>query len=183
MASLDRCERTIDAGELGGRLFFNVAGLGFDAAVARTSNRSRRRRGLLRYGMTAARLLPTYRSQTYEIDVDGSLLRTRALLIAVANGPQYGAGVRIAPHARPDDGQLEVVVVEDRPLRQVVWQIPRLFSGAVDRVPGVVTHPVRQARFSSDRRILFHVDGEVVEGDEALTVRVMPGALRVRAPR
>ncbi len=180
--ALGGTELVMDAGECNGRLFFNVAGVGLDAAVARAFNRCSRRSRLV-YGIVVARYLATYDAQAYEIDIGGSLLRTRALLVAVANAPQYGAGAAIAPGARLDNGHLEVVVVEDRPLRQVLWQLPRLFNDSIDRAPGVVTRSTREVRFASDRPILFHVDGEAIEGNRALAIRVMPGVLRVRIPR
>ena len=181
-AALRGTELVMDAGECNGHLFFNVAGVGLDAAVARAFNKSPCRNRLV-YGVIVLRYLATYDAQTYEIEMDGSLLRTCAMLVTVANGQGYGTGTAIAPRARLDDGQLDVVVIEDRPLRQVLWQLPRLFDGSIDRAPGVVTRSTREVRFTSDRPLLFHVDGEAIEADRALAVRVVPGALRVRIPR
>ena len=55
-------ERLIDAGEIGGRLFFNVAGIGFDAHVARLFNERGLRRGFLAYVTTSLVELFGYRS-------------------------------------------------------------------------------------------------------------------------
>jgi len=57
--ALQGAERTIDAGEIAGRLFFNVAGLGFDASLARIFN-TFERRGLQNYIMSSLRELLSY---------------------------------------------------------------------------------------------------------------------------
>lgn len=66
-AALRGTLRAIDAGELNGRPFFNIAGVGFDAHIASRFDRAKRR-GLVTYVRVSARELLTYRSMTYRID-------------------------------------------------------------------------------------------------------------------
>ena len=88
--------RDIDAGELGSRTFFNVAGIGLDAHVAACFDRDDGgRRGLGTYLRIAARELLTYRPRNYRINRNGDHLAVPALLIALANSPQFGNGARI----------------------------------------------------------------------------------------
>ncbi len=61
-------ERLIDAGEIGGRLFFNVAGIGFDAHVARLFNERGLKRGFLAYVTTSLVELFGYRAASYRIN-------------------------------------------------------------------------------------------------------------------
>jgi YegS/Rv2252/BmrU family lipid kinase len=132
-------ERVIDAGELDGHLFFNLAGIGLDARVAhRFAQDGLVRRGFARYLEIAMRELVTFEADEHTITFDGvETVRERAMLIAIANGRQYGNNARIAPHARMDDGRLDVVVVAGRPLVEALLQVPRVFTGTVDRVRGV----------------------------------------------
>ena len=61
-------DRVIDAGELGGRLFVNVAGIGFDAAIARRfAGRAPGQRGFLPYLSIAVREIARYSAETYSI--------------------------------------------------------------------------------------------------------------------
>jgi diacylglycerol kinase (ATP) len=53
--------------------------------------------------------------------------------VAIANGRQYGNGAVIAPHARLDDGRLDVVIVRDRARMRVLLELPVVFAGRVDR--------------------------------------------------
>lgn len=177
-------ERLIDAGEIDGHLFFNVAGIGLDARVAhRFAQDGLARRGLTRYLEIAMRELFAYEPAEHTITIDGGeMLRERALLIAIANGRQYGNNARIAPHARVDDGRLDVVVVADRPLLEALLEVPRVFTGTVDRVRGVINRTAESVEISSARPVLFHIDGEPLVGSARILARARPGALRVRVP-
>ena len=177
--------RAIDAGELGGRPFFNLAGLGFDARVASRFDRAGRR-GLATYVRVSARELMTYRAATYWIDPGsgsgrGEMTPRRALLVAFANSPQFGNGARIAPSARVDDGLLDLVVYEERSRFSTLRVLPRLFIGGIEKVRGFSIRQVERARVESDAPITFHVDGEPAQGGTVIEARVLPGAIRVCA--
>jgi diacylglycerol kinase family enzyme len=49
----------------------------------------------------------------------------------------------------------------------------------VERIPGCSICHVERATIESDEPLLFHVDGEPVQGGKQVRVRVHPGALRV----
>ncbi len=175
--------RRIDVGEMGDRLFVNVAGIGFDAHVAWQFNETgTRRRGLARYASLAGRALMTYRPENYTIRTgvpEETSPALRAVLITVANSPEFGNGAVIAPGARVDDGLLDLVVMEERSRINTIVQLPRLFQGTVDRARGCSIRRIARATIESERPMVYHVDGEPVQGGTSLRVRVHPGALYV----
>jgi YegS/Rv2252/BmrU family lipid kinase len=179
-ALLEACAaapRAVDVGELGGRLFVNIAGVGFDAHVAACfDRRTSGWRGWSGYAQVTLRELLRYKAGTYRVD---GRAPCRALMIAVANAAQYGNGAVIAPHARVDDGRLDLVLVEESSRIATLLAVPWLFSGAVGRVPGVSMQQVERTAIESDHPMAFHVDGEPVRGGTRLEARVHPGALRV----
>ena len=197
-AALRGAPRVIDAGELGGRPFFNVAGIGFDARIASRFDRMPKR-GLATYVRVSARELFAYRAVSYRIHcgdaqrdpervaehagsegrptLSGSV--HRALLVTVANSPQFGNGARIAPLAKLDDGRLDLVVFEEVSRFATICAVPRLFRGGVERVRGMSTRQIERGRIESDTPMAFHVDGEPVEGGTILEIRVLPKALTV----
>jgi diacylglycerol kinase (ATP) len=183
-AALNGRPRVIDAGELGGRPFFNVAGIGFDAHIATCFDRAPRR-GLATYVRVSARELLTYRAISYRIECGDSegvaalASSQRALLVTIANSPQFGNGAKIAPFARVDDGRLDLVVYEEVSRFATLRALPKLFSGGIERVRGVTTRQIERGRIESDAPMAFHVDGEPVEGGTTLEVRVLPRALTV----
>ncbi len=105
----------------------------------------------------------------------------RAVIIAVANSKQYGFGATIAPAARLDDGLLDMIAIEDRGIAGNLVRVPALFTGRLDRRAGVRSARVRQLVIRSKSPMLFHVDGEAVQGGDVLSVHVHPAALRLRA--
>ena len=178
-----RSERVIDAGEIEGRLFFNLAGLGLDAQVAHEfAVHGLVRRGFGRYLEITAHRLFAFRPSEHTIVADGISMRTRALIIALANGRQYGNGAVIAPDARMDDGTLELVVIKERSALAAIAQMPIVFAGWIARLPGVMTMSVREVTITSAGPTIYHADGEPCSGGPTISARIRPQALRVRVP-
>ncbi len=183
-AALGGRDRLVDVGEIDGRSFFNIAGIGFDAVIAQQFNaRAQGQRGLgpyLRIGLTQAF---RYRGVRYRVVLDGEALESDALLIAFANGREYGNNLQLAPHARLDDGKLEAVVVADRHPLARLWSSRHLALGSAHRAPGLTLRSIERAEIESDQPILYHVDGEPGLADRSVTVSIRPEALRVKVPR
>jgi YegS/Rv2252/BmrU family lipid kinase len=178
--ALDGSPRAIDAGELGGRLFFATAGIGFDAHVAASFDRDvGGRRGFLTYLRIAIRELRRYQSSTYRVHVGGQIQQRRALMMTLANASQFGNGARIAPGAKLDDGALDLVVFEEVSRFRTVCAVPRLLTGRVGSVRGWSSVQIERAAVECERPMAFHVDGEPVQGGTRLEARVHSGALRI----
>jgi YegS/Rv2252/BmrU family lipid kinase len=179
-AALKSEARLIDVGELEGRLFVNVAGVGIDAHVADRFNAADNpRRGLAGYARLVARALATYLPRVYRISTPAGRVEARALLVTIANAPQWGNGAQIAPGALVDDGLVDLVVLAERSRFRTLCQLPRLFNGTVARIQGCTISRVRDVTIECDEPMTFHVDGEPHQGGKCLRGRVHPGALRV----
>jgi YegS/Rv2252/BmrU family lipid kinase len=182
--AFDGVTRTIDAGVMADRPFFNIAGIGFDARIARLFNeRGPGRRGPLPYIVIGLREGCLYPGGEYRVDLNGDRRQLRALLIAFANGREYGMGARIAPQAELDDGLLDATVVEYRPLLSRFWDARHLALGTAHRAASVYTQRVTNAVVESDGPMEFHVDGELGIAERRIDVRVLPAALKVRVAR
>ncbi len=180
-AAFDGETRTIDAGLIAGRPFFNIAGIGFDARVATLFNaRGAGRRGGWPYVLIGVREAWRYVAAEYVVDLDGDRRQMRALLIAFANGREYGMGARIAPLAQLDDGLLDATIVEERPTLTRFWHARHLALGTPHLAPSVHVRQVRQATVDAEFPMEFHVDGEpgLVQGP--VEVRILPAALKIR---
>ena len=184
--------RSIDAGELHGSLFFNVAGVGFDARIADRLAAPGARRGLLGYVLATLGELRAYEPGTYSIhnafDVNGQahmadIIDRRALLIAVANSRQYGSGAQIAPAALLDDGMMEIVVVEPQSALSILKQLPAFFRGTLGEGNGIIMRSAATMEISCAHPIRFHVDGEPREGPKSISLRTRRGALVVKVSR
>ncbi len=171
--------RRIDAGEINGQLFFNVAGVGLDARVAHAFAQRTGRRGLRSYLRLGAQELLRYQAQGYDVESDGETASGRMLFIAMANSRQYGSHGCIAPSARLDDGRLDLVIVEDQPLWRVMTRVPAFFSGRLTPAGGLRMSTFTRARIATAGRLDVHLDGEPATLAGPLDIRVHPGALTV----
>ena len=175
--------RSIDTGYVAGRAFLNLAGVGFDAAVAARVNTRNVRRGLWPYvaGIHGEwRTFPTHRF-TLHLD-EAAPLDVEAHLVVVCNGQQYGHGARVAPHASFDDGWLDVVAVPRITASRLLRHGWRLFNGSLLRVPGVGSWRARQVTVSQEVPLPVHLDGEVVSPDTTRTFLLRARSLIVKTP-
>jgi len=184
-AALTGQDRMIDAGELNGRVFFNAAGVGFDAHVAAVfASSAGQARGFASYASVTIRELFRYAAGEYVISAEGQVGRTRrALLISVANTRQWGSGARIAPAALMDDERLDLVIVPLLPPAVVLANTWRLFAGSIGGWSAVETQRIHAATIRCTPPAPVHVDGEPLGRIDAVDIRVIPAALRVRAQR
>jgi diacylglycerol kinase (ATP) len=122
-----------DDGLLHSRHFVNIASLGVSGPTARAVNSARsgdRRAGKLVFLSHSLRELIRYKFQDVRITVDdGEPIEARVALLAVANAPYFGGGMRIAPDAAPDDAVFEVVIVHARSKLSLLRDLRLIYSG------------------------------------------------------
>jgi diacylglycerol kinase (ATP) len=181
--------RTMDVGMANGKPFLNVAGAGFDAAVGLAFDQHGKRggrRGLSTYFRVGLRVALGYRSQVMAVEAgeasgEAPWERT-ALLVAFANGRQYGGGAVIAPRARLDDGQLDVITVEDAPVVETAWNSARMYLGQIERVRRYRRVLAPAAVLSGSQPMVFHRDGEPEPPAQRFEIGIQTRALRVLVP-
>lgn len=177
--------RRMDVGFANERLFLNVVGAGFDADVAHAfhQRRERGRRGVLGYLRLCLQMVLSHQPNSWRAETEGGLFEGRALIVAVANGRQYGGGARVAPRARLDDGVLDLAILEEAPLLELLWGARRIFVGDLDKLRPYRHLAARRVVIEAATPAFFHRDGEPEEAVSRLEVRVEPKALTVVVPR
>jgi YegS/Rv2252/BmrU family lipid kinase len=173
--------RTIDVGEIDGRRFLGVASFGFDSGANRIANEARWVRGKLVYLYAAIRALAAWRPARFSLAIDGDEREFTGYSVAVANSGMFGGGMRVAPDAEIDDGQLDVVYVTHHSKLRYLRGLPSVFSGKHVEKPEVVVLRGSEVKLSADRPFAIYADGDHL-ADLPVTVRVLPRALEVIAP-
>jgi diacylglycerol kinase (ATP) len=182
--AIGRATRRIDAavavnGVGQRRWFASAGGIGFDAQVAAAmSSRRGWQSGRVGYLLTTLTELRRFDNRHLQIVLDGELVERRALLVAIANGPYYGGGMRIAPDAAPDDGWLDLCVVGDVSRLTAIRELPNLYRGTHVRHPAVSIHRARRVEVSGDEPTHAHLDGEPF-GGLPLSVEITATCLEV----
>jgi YegS/Rv2252/BmrU family lipid kinase len=171
----------VDLGEADGRTFMGIASLGFDSEANRIANDAPPQLGRLVYMYGAVRALAAWRPARFTVDVDGARTDFRGWSVAAANSGFYGGGMRLAPHARLDDGALDVVLVGDCSRLRYARTAPKVFRGAHVREPMVTELRGAEVRVSADRPFTVFADGDPI-GSVPITLRAVPAALEVLLP-
>jgi diacylglycerol kinase (ATP) len=165
--------------------FCCAAGAGLDAEVARRANSLpawlRARGG---YFLAAIAALASYPAQTFTVtasDRDGRPCRTLAetgFLVAFANAPWYGHGMRIAPQASLDDGEVDVCFVRAMSRLRLLGLFPKVYRGKHVGLPEVEYFRAPRLRIESEQPLAVHADGEPA-GTTPVEISVLPRALQV----
>jgi len=177
--------RTIDAlrhvDAHGGRHWFvGVLGAGFDSVVNERANTWPWPKGNMRYNLAILRELPLFKAIPYVVTIDGVRHETRAMLVAVGNGPSYGGGMQVLPGAKFDDGLLDVLILHQISTLEFLKVFPKVFKGAHVTHPAVEIIQGRSVTLEAEC-IMSYADGERFAA-LPITVEVVPGAVTVLAP-
>ena len=176
--------RAVDLGTVNGRLFLNVVGIGFDAAVARLATVDNRLlSGYPAYVSAFLAKAATFKSFPVTVHCGEDVIEERrAMLAVVANGSYYGGWLCIAPQARVDDGRLDLCLVRKTNAAAMSALAIRAFvkkhlaSGAVHTASCTAGITV-----NAPEDIPVHLDGEIT-GSLPAKIGILPGALRVLSP-
>jgi len=165
------------------RFFANVGSVGMSGAVARRANSmSKALGGRATFYYALTREFLGWKNTEVTVRFDGGERRGRMHDVIVANGQWHAGGMKLAPDALPDDGAFDVILIGDVSKLDFVTTSPKLYKG------GHVHHPrvevLRSAWIEVDaaRPLPVELEGEPV-GTTPARFDVVPGALRVRAPR
>lgn len=174
--------RLIDCGLADGHPFFTVAGIGFEACIAEKFNQLERR-GFLRYVTTSARALHRWVPEAYVIEHPHGRETIRAFTLAVGNSDQYGNNAFIAPGARVNDGLLDLCAIPQITGLNAVPIGVRLFTGKIDRQPGVILRRAERFTVHRDAAGPLHTDGEIHPVGRVIEFSIRARSLRIMTPR
>jgi diacylglycerol kinase (ATP) len=173
--------RPADLATVAGRGYLNVAGAGFDSEVNRVANQRLGWAGNRpRYVGAVLAQLAVGRTARFRLVLDGHAHELTGWLIAVANGPGYGGGMRVAPQASLADGLLDVVVIAGIGKLEFLRTFPKVFGGRHVEHPAVTVHRAARVELDADRPLHVYADGEPA-GTLPATFEVRPAAVTVLA--
>jgi len=166
---------------IGEQFFINVATGGMGAEISGLANKEMKKRwGKLAYLRASLEVARGYGAKEVALTLDGAEHYVRAVNLAIGNCRYAGSGWLAAPRANPEDGLLDLVVIEDVGAWEVLNLAPTVLADSdyVD-IEGIFFARAKKIRVETPTRGLeFTVDGEVI-GDEPAEFSVIPHALKV----
>lgn len=176
------------SGEPTVRYFANIASVGLSGVIVDAVNRARIAKlfgGKFAFAFHSVLSMLTYREQMVRIRVDKAYDEIASIsTFAVANGQYFGGGMRVAPHASPDDGLFDVIIMGGASKHRALADLKSMYTGEHLNIPGVrallgakiMAAPVAE---TMGRPVLIEVDGESA-GQLPATFEILPRALNLR---
>ncbi len=172
----------IDTALLNEYPFVNLAGIGFDALVAKRFKESRVR-GFIGYFLYALNESFKFRMLDVDITLDGKQFHRACLLVEVANAPVYGYGFSIVPPAKFNDGKLEVLIVNKAPKWRYLLESWRFLNHSFHQSPLVECYTCEKVTLHPNGPAAFHLDGEGYDLNGPAQISIVPKSLMVMAPK
>ena len=174
----------LDLGRFNGERFAVMAGAGFDASMIQQAEGSLKDRfGRVAYVWTGSKNL---RAKPFKakIVVDGvPWYAGAASCILVGNVGRLFGGIEVFEDARPDDGRLEVGVVNADGITDWVRTLARTAVGHAERSPLVQATSATKIKVKLSRKVLYEVDGGDCEKVKSFTIKVQPAAITICLPK
>ncbi len=178
----------VDAGMVNGHYFANGFSVGLDADIAEVASSMKKwplmSGARLYYSASLRQLLFGYQRcpwLSYRLDDEEAKLRPeqRYVLMAVTNGPTYGAGFRVNPQADPRDGCFDICAIHYVPLLRALRMLPVMQKGRHTSAPEASFYRATKVHIESRAPVNVQFDGETMRVT-SIDAQVLPGALLVR---
>ncbi|MDQ1749031.1 MAG: diacylglycerol kinase [Pseudonocardiales bacterium] len=177
---LGHCAAAPVAPDATGRWWVTMLYAGFDSAVNERANAMRWPKGRRRYDLAIAAELVGMKIRRMCLTLDDQLLELPVTLVAIGNGPQYGAGKLMTPPAKMDDGLFDVTVVGAVSRLTLARLAQRLRTAGHIGHPAVSQYRAREVTFDAPDTVAY-ADGERV-GELPIRTVCVPAALPVLVP-
>ena len=171
----------IDTCMVNDRFFASIAGIGFDARVARQFAKCNSR-GFLTYAKIVLKEYLSYKPLKYHLKLDEDELQTEAFFISFANSSQFGYNTRIAPQASITDGLIDVCIVRKPPMKAFPGIARLMYQQKIDRSKYVEIYRASNIIVKRKKGKTVNIDGEAVKLGKKLHVTIKPSSLNVIVP-
>jgi len=169
------------------KYFVNVVSFGFDGLVVATLKNLKERckflpkdlAYLIAAGWRIFLGLPLY---DFSLSGPDFNIKTKAHLLALLNGPTYGAIFKMAPGADSCDGLFNACLVNRSNRIKAVELLFRAIWGKHTGSSRVKSFKFSSLVVSAAKPLPCEMDGEVVPEEKEYTISVLPGALKILVP-
>lgn len=156
----------VDLCKMNDMYFLNIASAGFDADVVANTQYLKRLpfiKGRMAYigGILLSLIRLNNFRATFYID-DEEVHMPSVLLSAFANGKYYGGGMKAVPSALPDDGLLDICMIEGMGRLKILLFFPRFMKGKHTGMKEVTIKRCRSFRMACPSPVNINADGELL---------------------
>jgi diacylglycerol kinase (ATP) len=161
--------------------FHSSLAVGFDASVGnRALAGPQFLRGLPRYLLATLRELVNLKNWPLKIEIHGEpVFEGQSLLASSLNTSTYGGGMPAVPHAKIDDGQLNLLIGGTFNRLQTLLMLPRLLIGKHLGHSRIQCHAFSNATLHCATLVPVAADGETLGFANRIDVECLTKSLQV----
>lgn len=183
---LDADETMLDLIQVGENYSLSICSMGIDARIGTEILKYKRLplvTGKGAYNLSTIVNVVKGIHRHYVVEINGRTIDGRFTLICVCNGRYYGGGYRPVPQAMPDDGKLEVLLVNKVSRLQLAGIIGKYKAGRYSEYPEIFRHfATDRVVIHCDREEVINLDGEARWGKD-VEIRLSDRKLRFFYPK
>ena len=165
--------------------FLLMAGAGFDADLIRESEALKASLGVMGYLLAGLKQLSPQHAEL-SLELDGVTVRTRGIMVLIANFGRANLGLPILKGIDPQDGLLHVMVLKGR---SPLTFLPHIFDSILGKFgfeplfeDRLEIYTCRQLRLETHPPLYTQLDGDAFGGQTPFSARVVSGAVRLVCP-
>ncbi len=172
--------KRIDTMSVNGNFCASIAGIGFDALIAKEfQEKPKNTRGLHSYVQLIATKYPTYKANEYKIEIDGQSSLHKAMFICLANANQFGYNAIVSPNSRIDDGLIDVCIVKNIPLITAPHTAMLLLTNNLDHSHRVKILQGKSIKIYNNINEYANIDGEAKKVGKTVDITIKHKSLMV----
>ena len=176
--------RIVDAGQANDQIFFNIAGFGFDVDVLDYTEefKPKCKKGETAYRLGCLKAVLGLKLRKTTLTFPDGTIEQNVLMAAAGVGTHFGGGMNVLPESDMSDGLLDVCIAHDVNRLRLLSLLPKFIKGKHIGLPVITYRKTTEVSVVCDPVSRIEVDGERMDGTP-VTFRILPGALKVRAPK
>ena len=156
---------------------FNIIGWGMPTDINLLAEKMRWLGGQ-RYNIASILEVLKYKSRLARIEIEGKMIDADFGFVIGCNTIHTGKGMKMAPHAKLDDGLLDLIIVKKAGRIKFLKMFPKIFTGKHIEDPIVEYQQVKKFCIYPERKNILNIDGELL-GETPVVVEVIPKKIEV----
>ncbi len=170
--------KKIDVCKINDAYFFSIAGIGFDAYVAKIFSHEETR-GFITYAWSALKSVFSFEGFDFELHSENKKINGKTFMINICNSNQYGYNVKVAPDASLFDGLMDVILIND----VSKWKLPVLVTQLLTRQHlksnNITFFKTSKLQIKSPAYCYLQIDGETMPKEKEFDISILPQCLNV----
>ena len=135
--------------------------------------------GPIRYNVASIIEIFRYSPRYAEIKIDNEIYNDKYAFIIACNTIHIGKGMKMAPHAKLDDGKMDLIIIKNNFHRiKLLRMFPTLFNGNHINNPLVEYRQAKSLKLTPNTNTILNIDGEIV-GETPIKIEEIPGAIKL----